>query len=125
MLDRRPAEVSAPSRDRSAPEEYGSSPHRKGSGMRIGLVADTHIPEGGPELPPEVLHSLSGCDRILHAGGLHVITVVEQLAEIAPTVVAAMGMSSRAMADARASRWTQGPRCVHDRDRRCLDWSDP
>jgi putative phosphoesterase len=55
--------------------------------MRIGLVADTHIPEAGPELPPEVLHSLSGCDRILHAGDLHVLSVVEQLAEIAPTVV--------------------------------------
>jgi putative phosphoesterase len=55
--------------------------------MRIGLVADTHIPEAGPALPPEVLHSLSGCDRILHAGDLHVLSVVEQLAEIAPTVV--------------------------------------
>jgi putative phosphoesterase len=55
--------------------------------MRIGLVADTHIPEAGPELPPEVLRSLSGCDRILHAGDLHVISVVDQLDHIAPTVV--------------------------------------
>jgi uncharacterized protein len=55
--------------------------------MRIGLVADTHIPEGGPTLPPELLRILSGCDRILHAGDLHVISVVDQLAEIAPTVV--------------------------------------
>jgi uncharacterized protein len=55
--------------------------------MRIGLVADTHIPEAGPELPPEVLRALSGCDRILHAGDLHVSSVVDQLAEIAPTVV--------------------------------------
>jgi uncharacterized protein len=55
--------------------------------MRIGLVADTHIPEAGPALPPEVLRLFSGCDRILHAGDLHVISVVDQLAEIAPTVV--------------------------------------
>jgi putative phosphoesterase len=55
--------------------------------MRIGLAADTHIPEAGPELPPELLRSLSGCDRILHAGDLHVTSVVDQLAEIAPTVV--------------------------------------
>jgi len=55
--------------------------------MRIGLVADTHIPEAGPELPPEVLRSLAGCDQILHAGDLHVISVVEQLAGVAPTIV--------------------------------------
>jgi hypothetical protein len=55
--------------------------------MRIGLVADTHIPEAGPELPPELLRSLAGCDRILHAGDLHVTSVVDQLAQIAPTVV--------------------------------------
>jgi putative phosphoesterase len=55
--------------------------------MRIGLVADTHIPEAGPELPPQLLRLLSGCDRILHAGDLHTISVVEQLDEIAPTIV--------------------------------------
>jgi uncharacterized protein len=55
--------------------------------MRIGLVADTHIPETGAELPPEVLRSLSGCDRILHAGDLHVTSVIDQLAQIAPTLV--------------------------------------
>jgi uncharacterized protein len=55
--------------------------------MRIGLVADTHIPEAGPELPPELLRSLAGCDRILHAGDLHVASVVDQLGHIAPTVV--------------------------------------
>lgn len=54
--------------------------------MRIGLVADTHIPEAGPTLPSELLRILSGCDRILHAGDLHVISVVDQLAEIAPAV---------------------------------------
>jgi hypothetical protein len=55
--------------------------------MRIGLVADTHIPEAGLELPPEVLRSLSGCDRILHAGDLHVTSVIDQLTLIAPTLV--------------------------------------
>jgi putative phosphoesterase len=55
--------------------------------MRIGLVADTHIPEAGPELPPEVFRILSGCDRIFHAGDLHLTSVADQLAEIAPTVV--------------------------------------
>jgi putative phosphoesterase len=68
--------------------------------MRIGLVADTHIPEAGPTLPPELLRTLSGCDRILHAGDLHVISVVDQLAEVAPTVVSrgngdAFGRDSR------------------------------
>ena len=55
--------------------------------MRIGLVADTHIPEAGAELPAEVLRSLSACDRILHAGDLHVTSVIDRLAQIAPTLV--------------------------------------
>jgi putative phosphoesterase len=54
--------------------------------MKIGLVADTHIPEACPHLPPEVFANLVGCDRILHAGDLHVISVIDELTEIAPTV---------------------------------------
>jgi putative phosphoesterase len=55
--------------------------------MRIGLLADTHIPEAGPELPPELIRALAGCERILHAGDLHVTSVIDQLEQVAPTIV--------------------------------------
>jgi putative phosphoesterase len=55
-------------------------------GVRIGLVADTHIPEAGPDLPVEAYAALAGCGRILHAGDLHVLDVVDRLEQVAPTL---------------------------------------
>ena len=54
---------------------------------RIGLVADTHIPEAAPDLPDVAYEALIGCDQILHCGDLHTIDVVNRLDRIAPTVV--------------------------------------
>ena len=65
---------------------------------RIGLVADTHIPEAGADLPPVAYSSLSGCDRILHCGDLHTLDVVDRLEQIAPTLV------SRGNGDTRTPR---------------------
>src|SRR4051794_25851419 len=56
-------------------------------GMRIGLVADTHIPEAGDDLPREAYEALAGCDRILHCGDLHTLDVVDRLERLATTVV--------------------------------------
>ena len=56
--------------------------------MRLGLLADTHIPEAGPDLPAEAYAALSGCDRILHGGDLHCIEVVDRLQELAPVLAA-------------------------------------
>jgi putative phosphoesterase len=53
---------------------------------RIGLVADTHIPEAGPDLPPVAYDALAGCDRILHCGDLHTVEVVDRLEQLARTV---------------------------------------
>ncbi|MCW2538497.1 MAG: phosphodiesterase, family [Frankiales bacterium] len=55
--------------------------------MLIGLISDTHVPEAGAELAPAVLDALAGCERILHGGDLHSISVVDRLEQIAPTVV--------------------------------------
>jgi putative phosphoesterase len=55
--------------------------------VRIGLVADTHIPEAGPDLPAEAYDALARCDRILHCGDLHTIEVVDRLERLAPTLV--------------------------------------
>jgi hypothetical protein len=56
--------------------------------MRLGLLADTHIPEAGPDLPVEAYAALEGCDRILHCGDLHCIEVVDRLEALAPVLAA-------------------------------------
>jgi putative phosphoesterase len=54
--------------------------------MRIGLLADTHIPEAGPDLPRTAYDALASCDRIIHAGDLHVIEVLDRLERVAPVI---------------------------------------
>ncbi len=51
--------------------------------MKIGVLADTHIPEGLRELPPSVLEVLHGVDLILHAGDVCQLSVLQQLEPIA------------------------------------------
>ena len=54
--------------------------------LRIGLVADTHVPEAAVDLPEEAYRALAGCDRILHGGDLHHIDVLDRLGRLAPTI---------------------------------------
>ena len=56
--------------------------------MRVGLISDTHIPEARPELWPQVFDAFAGVDAILHAGDIHDVSVVDQLARVAPIYVA-------------------------------------
>ncbi len=56
--------------------------------MRIGLISDTHIPEAGKELPPQVYDAFRGVDLILHAGDMHVIDVLDWLERVAPVLAA-------------------------------------
>jgi uncharacterized protein len=56
--------------------------------MRIGLISDTHVPEAGRELWPQVYDAFLGIkpegpkvDLILHAGDMHTVDVLEWLAE--------------------------------------------
>lgn len=53
--------------------------------MRIGVLADTHIPDLLPALPAAVLKALKGVDIILHAGDICDLTVLQQLEPIAQT----------------------------------------
>ncbi len=62
--------------------------------MRIGLISDTHIPSAGKELPPQVAKTFQGVDLILHAGDIHVLSVLDWLQAIAP-VLAARGNGDR------------------------------
>jgi len=57
--------------------------------VRIGLIADTHMPGTIASLWPQVYHGFAGVDCILHAGDLHVADVIDELETIAPTYVCA------------------------------------
>ncbi len=56
--------------------------------MRIGLISDTHIPEAGKRLPPEVFDALAVVDLVMHAGDMLVIDVLDWLEDLAPVVAA-------------------------------------
>ncbi len=53
--------------------------------MKIGVLADTHVPELLPALPPHVLEVLQGVDIILHVGDVCELSVLQQLEPIAQT----------------------------------------
>jgi len=54
--------------------------------MRIGLISDTHIPEAGPDLWPQVYDALRDVDLILHAGDLRLPEVLDRLERLAPVL---------------------------------------
>ena len=56
--------------------------------MRLGLIADTHMPGSIDALWPHALNALSGADIILHAGDLHTLEIVDELEKLAPVYVA-------------------------------------
>lgn len=62
--------------------------------MRIGVLADTHVGEHLPTLPPEVLERFDGVDLIVHAGDVALPRVLDELAEVAP-VAAVRGNHDR------------------------------
>ena len=51
--------------------------------MLIGLIADTHIPEAGPDIWPQVYERFreERVDAILHAGDIHILRVLDALQE--------------------------------------------
>ena len=55
--------------------------------MKIGLIADTHMPGTLEDLWPQASRAFEGVDAILHAGDLHTLSIVEHLSDIAPTYV--------------------------------------
>ncbi|MBH80199.1 MAG: YfcE family phosphodiesterase [Gammaproteobacteria bacterium] len=57
--------------------------------MRVGLIADTHMPGSIGSLWPQVHEAFRSVDCILHAGDLHVGEVIDELETLAPTFVCA------------------------------------
>ena len=64
--------------------------------MKIGLIADTHIPEAGDSLPEKIWEVFRDTELILHAGDLHILAVLDWLEGIAP-VKAARGNGDEGM----------------------------
>lgn len=53
---------------------------------RIGVIADTHVPEFLPTLPKSIASIFQGVDLILHAGDITGNEVLEELKLLAPVV---------------------------------------
>ncbi|MFC2034919.1 metallophosphoesterase family protein [Chloroflexota bacterium] len=58
--------------------------------IRVGLIADTHIPRDIKTLPPHVKEAFKDVELILHAGDIYVPGILDELETIAP-VLAAQG----------------------------------
>lgn len=58
----------------------------EGKPIRIGLIADTHIPREVKTLPPEIKKAFRDVDFILHAGDIYLPGVLDELKTIAPVV---------------------------------------
>ena len=56
--------------------------------MRIGLLSDTHIPQAGQVLPPQIADVFQDVELILHAGDIYLPPVLDQLEHIAPVLAA-------------------------------------
>ena len=71
--------------------------------MKIGLISDTHIPEAG-ELPEQIRELFEGVELILHAGDLHILSVLDWLEEVAPVWAARGNGDTRCDPDPRMKR---------------------
>jgi len=59
--------------------------------MRIGVIADTHIPRGSRRLPEACVERLRQADLILHAGDLTSSSFLAELRTLGPPVEAVRG----------------------------------
>lgn len=90
--------------------------------MRVGVISDTH-----GLLRPRVLELLAGCDRILHAGDVGPLEILERLRSVAP-VEAVRGNTDAGETAAALPATLAGDlaglpfRMVHQREHLLPDW---
>ncbi len=58
---------------------------------RLAIISDTHLPRGARRLPDACLERLHAADRIVHAGDLVALSVLEELRALGPPVDAVHG----------------------------------
>lgn len=54
--------------------------------MKIGVIADTHIPDRAKGLPPKVLEAFKKVDMVIHAGDLVEACVLDELKSVCKDV---------------------------------------
>ena len=59
--------------------------------MKIGVIADTHIPERAKDVPQEIITGLRGVDLIIHAGDITDFWVLDKLKEACVNIKAVWG----------------------------------
>ncbi len=74
--------------------------------MKIGIIADTHLPSAGPELSAEIAQALEGVDLILHCGDIYIAPCLDWLERIAP-VKAVRGILDHLQDDPRTEGRTR------------------
>lgn len=59
--------------------------------MKIGVIADTHIPERVKEIPQQILDAFKQVDMVIHAGDLVDLSVLAELKTVCKNVKAVWG----------------------------------
>lgn len=59
--------------------------------MKIGVIADTHIPDREKEIPHQILEAFKSVDMIVHAGDLVELGVLDKLRSVCKNVNAVWG----------------------------------
>lgn len=62
--------------------------------MKIGIIADTHIPEKANKIPEQIFEVFKGTDLIVHAGDLTELSVLMLLSKIAKVRAVSGNMDS-------------------------------
>ncbi len=57
----------------------------------IALLADTHLPRGGRELPPRCVELIEAAEAVVHAGDISTAAVLREIEAIGPPVHAVFG----------------------------------
>ena len=60
-------------------------------GALIAVIADTHMPKGNRALPPACVEKIRAAEAVIHAGDFFAASVLEELREINPRIVAVYG----------------------------------
>ena len=59
--------------------------------MKIGVIADTHIPDRAKDIPPQILEAFKGMDMVIHAGDFVDLSVLDKLKTVCKDVKAVWG----------------------------------
>ncbi|MDP3732782.1 MAG: metallophosphoesterase family protein [Candidatus Omnitrophota bacterium] len=59
--------------------------------MKIGVIADTHIPERAKEIPQQILEAFKKVDMVVHAGDIVDMRVLDKLKAVCKNVRAVWG----------------------------------